>query len=782
MFSFLKFIIGWPISIIALIFIARFFLPHLTPLISKVYEIKISLLLYSILSFLVYFFLRAYLWKEILKAKGHNLSLRESSYLWQVSELKRYVPGKVWGFLARTILFSEKQISKTSIFASMIIEAQLVLLGSLIVSIFSLPFIIESLLITYVVISGSLFLALVYIFGSYFLKKFSFYSKYKVLPEFSPATNFYHVSFSVVAFVFFGLGSYLSIASIFVLNPKFFVELISLFVFSLLLGYISLVTPMGLGIREGAITIGLSKVLQVQTASFASIFTRIIFVISELFFLALTYFWAKTKNSLVLKIEHVLENNKHKVILISSIIIYIIYFTTASFLRHDNFYTGRYDLGNMDQTVWNTFNGRTFQTSSDSFDGIGITSRLFAHADFILILLAPFYLIWNDPRMLLLLQTIILGCGAIFIFLLAQKILKNKNIALTFAFVFLVNPAVNFTNLYDFHPVVLATTFLLATFYFLFSCKYVLCLLFAVLSALTKENTWIIVSVLGGYIFLKNIFGRSRKLKGLGIAIFIISLGTFYYLTSYTIPNARGADHFALAYYSEFGQSPKEIIQKVALDPRKVISIILEKEKLHYLYQIFSPLGYLSFLSPLYLVFAISDLLISLLSNNKNLYQIYYQYSATVTPFIFISAIFGIRTIKKLFPKIPMTIFIVYLLFTAFRAHYLFGPLPGSQKPNIDMFTKPQKNKEIIKTVLSHIGEKYSVSATNNLGSHLSHRQIIYTIPVGVEKTDFVVFLLNESSWPMSYQEQKEMIQDLRLNNNYSVFFEKDNFIVFKKM
>ena len=784
MFSFVKFIIGWPISIVALFFIGKFFLPHLTPLISTVYEIKIALLLYSILSFFIYFFLRTYLWKEILKAKGHNLSLRESAYLWGTSELKRYVPGKVWGFLSRTILFSEKQISKSVIFSSIVIEAQLVLLGSLIVSIFSLPFIFKSLfpgfnydqVIIYIVILGSLFLALLYIFGSYFLKKFSF------LKTFSPTTNFYHVSLSVVAFLFFGLGSYLSIASLFTLSPKLLVEFISLFVFSLLLGYISLVTPMGLGIREGTITIAISKFLQIQAASFASIFTRIIFIISELLFLALTYFWAKTKNSLILKIEHILKNNKQEAILAGLIIVYAIYFVSVSFLRFDNFYTGRYDLGNMDQAVWNTVNGRIFQTSSDYFGNIGITSRLSSHADFILILLAPFYLIWDSPKMLLLLQAIILACGAIPLFLIAKKVLKNKNIALVFAFIFLVNPAVNFTNLYDFHPTVLATTFLLAAFYCLLSNKYGLFLLFAILSGLTKENIWIIISLIGGYVFIKNIFTRSWKFKVLGIAIFIISFSVFYYLTSYAIPNARGSNHFALTYYSEFGESPDKIIKNVAFSPYKVISTIIKKDRLDYLYKIFSPLGYLSLLSPLYLVFIAPDLLIKLLSNNSNLYQIYNQYSAGITPFVFISAIFGIKIVRKLFPQIPMAVFIAYLLFFTFRAYYSFGPLPGSKNPNIDMFIKPQKNREIIRNALFHIDEKYSVSATNNLGAHLSHRQVIYTVPVGVEKTDFVAFLLNDPFAQPSLQAQKDMVKKLRNDQQYSIFFEKEDFIVFKKI
>src|SRR3989344_7353207 len=119
-----------------------------------------------------------------------------------------------------------------------------------------------------------------------------------------------------------------------------------------------------------------------------------------------------------------LKKYKYELVLALLISIYISYFTTASFQRYDNFYTGRYDLGNMDQTVWNTINGRIFQTSNESGS---IISRLSAHADFMLILLSPFYLLWSHPKMLLLIQTIVLALGAVFVYLIAEKILKNKS-------------------------------------------------------------------------------------------------------------------------------------------------------------------------------------------------------------------------------------------------------------------------------------------------------------------------------------------------------------------
>ena len=63
-------------------------------------------------------------------------------------------------------------------------------------------------------------------------------------------------------------------------------------------------------------------------------------------------------------------------------------FGSLSVLRHRAFNTGRYDLGNMVQTVWNTAHGHFLQMTSG--DGRQI-SRLAAHFDPILSAFAPLW-------------------------------------------------------------------------------------------------------------------------------------------------------------------------------------------------------------------------------------------------------------------------------------------------------------------------------------------------------------------------------------------------------
>ena len=100
--------------------------------------------------------------------------------------------------------------------------------------------------------------------------------------------------------------------------------------------------------------------------------------------------------------------------------------------------------------------------------------------------------------MLLLIQTIVLAFGGLFIYLLGRDITQNKLTSLLFAFLYLINPALQYTNLYDFHGETLATTFFLGAFYFLRKRKTILFFLLLFLAGTTKEEAWVVVALFGG--------------------------------------------------------------------------------------------------------------------------------------------------------------------------------------------------------------------------------------------------------------------------------------------
>lgn len=489
----------------------------------------------------------------------------------------------------------------------------------------------------------------------------------------------------------------------------------------------------------------------------------------------------------------------HETILGLLIALFIIYFTIASFARYDNFYTGRYDLGNMTQTVWNTAKGRIFQQTNP--DGIDTVSRLAFHADFILVLFAPFYWIWESPKVLLLAQSVIVGMGAIFVYLLSEKLIRNKTISLAFSFSYLINPALGWATLFDFHPVVLATTFLLGATYFLIKKQYSWFLGFAFLAALTKEQVWLILALFGPVLF---IFHKKRLL---GFSIFIISLIMFYFLIWHAIPWAASSEgHFAMSYF-ENESNPTDLLKNVILYPGGTIATILLEDRIAYLKSLFIPLGYLPILFPFWLIFSGADFVLNLLSDKSELHQIYYHYSATITPFLFLAGIYAAYYLKKYLSCLPFRtgsstakrslrasgspnrkceyvtniIISIYTIFFALYGAYIYGPLSFSLEPNVEMFTNQLEHRKEFDTILKEIPVESSVASSNELGAQLSHRENIYTLGIDITDADYVAFFMRDPD--MSEVEfNTQLVLQLRSDPNYEQWYQKYGLVIFKKI
>jgi len=783
LFSLIKFAFGWPLSILAIGYLGYSVFKNAPIILSKITSVHPLLMIVGIVSFLVYFFLRAYSWQLILKAYGFKTEFRQANYLWGKSEARRYIPGNVWSFLSRAYLFSEIGVPKKETSKGLVLEAELIVLGSCLVSLLSLAFVTYDVLhlegmfaqlVIYGVWGLMLIGLIVYIFQKALLTRIGL-SNQKILqfvfPSFPAQTMAMLVGLSTLSFFFFGLGYYLVAGSIIFLTPEKILELLGFFALSYILGYLSLITPSGLGVREGAISFGLLSLVSLEIGNFIALITRFVLTITEGIYLGISYILT-LKNKRIDQLSDFLTKRSVESILAVGIVLFVLYFSFVSIARYDNFYTGRFDLGNMAQTVWNTKQGSIFQLTDPN--GVENASRLGTHADFILVLFAPFYFLWEDPRMLLILQALVVGLGAIFVYKLALHILKSRSFALTFGLLYLLNPSVQRSTIYDFHAVVLATTFLLGAYYFILKKRYVWFLFFAFLAGITKEQIWLIVALFGGYIAV------IQKKWLWGGLLFIFGFILTFYFVSYAIPNNSTGTHFALSYYSDYGEKPSDVAVNIFLQPVKTISTILLPERIEYLKQLFLPVGYYSLFFPFILIFAGPDLLIGLLSNNPQLHQIYYQYTASITPFIFISAMYGIFYLVKVIPRIPQIVHLSLLIALGVYGVYLYGPLPGSQSPNLDMFLRSMPNREQVTDIIHRIPEQYSVAATNNAGSHLSHRKELFTLPNGIGKADVIVILSDPKADTLS-PEQQDLIDNLSTSSAYMNEVITPQIVVFKK-
>jgi uncharacterized membrane protein/uncharacterized membrane protein YbhN (UPF0104 family) len=789
-FTLLKFFIGWPFSLLALFFIGKILTDKGTQLINSLTELNYFFLMIGIGCFFFYFSIRSYLWHFLLAKQKTTIPFKNACFFWASSELKRYIPGNIWSFVGRTVRFSNAGLTKRELAKKLIIESELLILGSMLISLLAIPF-----LLTYNFIPNTLpLLLLIFMMSSSCILIFLMSNTIKkqithklfklfhfILQEETTTKQLTLLALSTIAFLFFGLGHYFIFLSFTFLDPQLVWQITGISVLSYLIGYFSLITPAGFGVREGILIFFLTKVLPLKNAAFAALFSRVILIVAELLFISCAYLWHKIHNTYVTIAELFIK--KHILLCIVTLLFFFfcLYFVPVSFLRYDNYYTGKYDLGNMSQTIWNTMHGRIFQFTNP--DIATNDSRLATHADFILILFTPLYALWPDPRNLLFWQAFIVGAGTFFVYFAGKTITKNKTIAATLAFSYLINPSVQRSILYDFHAVTLATTFLLAAFYYLITKRFRLFLLFSILAGLCKEQVWLIIGLLGIFIFIK----QHKRLWG--SLLFIVGFSLTYFLITYAIPNTLGSTHFAISYFSEFGNEPVHILKNILLSPTQTLSTLFAPNRIEYFKQLLSPVGYLPIFAPWLFLFIIPELAINLLSNNEHLYQIYYQYTATITPFIFLSTMYGIVTVKKLFLRIPnpaninlMPLLICYLLFSSLYSAYLDGPLPGAIEPNTDMITNPLKQRNFVDQTIQTIPQNVSVGASNNIASHLSNRETIYVSPIGLEKAEYIVFLLDHMQSPEKLPTEYQLIQHYKRNPQYQILTEQGSFILFKKI
>ncbi len=482
--------------------------------------------------------------------------------------------------------------------------------------------------------------------------------------------------------------------------------------------------------------------------------------------------------------SHISLKNWHispRHILYCIIILFIGYFTFVSFSRHDNFYSRRLDLGNMDQTVWNVAHGYGF-TLTDPM-GVSQESRLAVHADFLLILMAPLYLIWSNPKMLLVVQTVVTALGALPVYWIALDRLKSKKLALLFAGAYLLYPSLERKMLHDFHAEVLSITLLLFAYWYMYKEKYTRFLLFVVLAALGKEHVWLVAGLMGLYI----VFLKKKRLFGAMVAVLAFLI--FYILFWKAIPAVTPTkQHFAFIYLSEFGDRQNDILKNILTKPMTDLRLIMSPDRLYYYFQLLVPLGFLPLLSPLYLIFAGPTLLINVLSNDPLMRQIDYQYDSVIMPFLFVAAIEGYRTAEyyigrfhiKKFKARPLMVVFVLLFTVAFS--YAWGELPLEKDSRFNYFTTPQSETKLMKQVANNIPSGYTVSVTNNIGAHFSERRFLYNYPIDAEVADYsIVFLGDPYAWP-SGDAQLSTLNNLLNNKQYQLFAQQGDFYAFKRM
>ncbi len=321
-------------------------------------------------------------------------------------------------------------------------------------------------------------------------------------------------------------------------------------------------------------------------------------------------------------------------------LIYAVEMSHQTVLRYDTFKATAFDLGNLDQVIWNTLHGRPFQYSNQAIDWYGPPTRLAQHFEPILLPLSLLYVVHADPRILLVFQTLVLTTGALPVFLLTRKFLPEwPLLAALMAGAYLLSPAMLGLNIFDFHPVSLAVPLLLYAILALTYKRYGWFLITCFLAGMCKEEIPLVIALFGLLVIWK------YKLPRLGTVLVIGGVAwsalAFFVIIPHFYP---GVQHNNFWYrYEQLGSSPGAAVINLLIHPWLLFSTLITLDRIYYLAGLFRTTGFSAFLAPEWLLPTLPTLAINLATNDPSLYSGVYHYNAALIPFIILAAIHGTR-------------------------------------------------------------------------------------------------------------------------------------------
>ncbi|MBN1583592.1 MAG: DUF2079 domain-containing protein, partial [Anaerolineae bacterium] len=470
-----------------------------------------------------------------------------------------------------------------------------------------------------------------------------------------------------------------------------------------------------------------------------------------------------------------------------SIVLYIILFSWLSILRHETFQSNAMDLGYTDQVVWNTLHGRFMRFSTyenalidlplDAFRRIDIL--LAYHVELLLVPISLFYLIYDSPVTLLVLQTAVIGLGALPAFWLARDRLGSGFAGLVFALAYLLAPGIEGANLSDFHAVSLTASFLLFGFYFLQARRYRLFFVMTILSMLAKEDIPLVVMMMGIYAF---IFLQERRI---GAVVTLMGLSWFLVCTQVILPTYNGLGSSPFLYrIAVFGPTLKASVLNILREPMLLLRWFGQPGIVAYLGGLLASAGFMSLFSPATLVICAPVMAMNVFSTWSWTYSEGAHYSASIVPFVIISGIYGLGFLARQLTrwlKVPQQQAVnglaVVALLTSGIHHYQLGVTPLARS-----FSPPRltAHHRLAQTFMDLIPADASLSTQSGLYPHLAHREKAYFFPA-VNDAEYVLVDVTGSSYPISIAEVYGKVQEMLNSREFGILSAQDGYLLLKR-
>ncbi|AFL94388.1 hypothetical protein CL1_0173 [Thermococcus cleftensis] len=439
-----------------------------------------------------------------------------------------------------------------------------------------------------------------------------------------------------------------------------------------------------------------------------------------------------------------------------------------SFNRHYTFRTNAFDMGIFMQSLWSTVHG-DFMYNTVEWFVFCAPNHFRIHLSPVLAVLAPLYGLLPHAETLLVIQTVVISLSAYLLYLLAGRIIGESKIALALVVMYLGNSLVQGINSYDFHAVPFAMPFIFLAALMIEQKRYGLALLSALGILSAREDAGIAVISLGLFYLLKNreIFSPStyvsiiRALKSGTLdelertSLVFIAVGTAWILLGWVVVDSS---HLASFYGG--------LLDGCNI-PMKAVYFLVAS----------ATLGMLTFLKPKYsLLLTALPWAEILLSCEKNLYRVGFQYPYMLVPLSMIAIMYalaempGNRRSRTVVMALALGLFVSTVTSPVLPGE---NGLTGILEIPANYYVPVTGHDRMLMDVTRALAATdFSVLTQNDIFPHLANRENTYVIWASycgraLPRADLVLL-----DWTLSYADYNFLVEDLL--SEYTVIYKRD--------
>jgi uncharacterized membrane protein len=434
------------------------------------------------------------------------------------------------------------------------------------------------------------------------------------------------------------------------------------------------------------------------------------------------------------------------------------------------------DLGFTDQVIFNflpprgqwfrmsLYQGATWNTEIDVAHLARPDSLLAFHVEPLLLAFVPLYALGATASLLLVVQAVGVGLGALPAFRLGRWGGGSAAAGAAVAAAYLLAPFGQWAVLSDFHTATLAAPLLLLTVERLVVGRRpgqaIAC---AGLALLAREDVAPVVLCLGAALLVGSLLHAgsvSPTWRRAGAALALMSLGWIAVCGLVLAHYSGGLSPFGGRYAAALADPPAGLLAALA---RPTVQVFLAT--------LVGSGAWLGLAAPLFLLPMLPTLAADALSGSAWMASGKAHYSALLLPWVVVGAAVGLRRIRALRRGVPLA---SALLVVAAGATYLAagaGPLAANFAP-----ASVTSHARLATGIAASIPADAALSASTSLVPHVSHRARLYLFPA-IEDADLVFLDVTATPAPTSAGDVYLRVQQL-LASGWSIIRAEDGLLL----